>query len=158
MKFGFNLLYPKGSSVMATFLRLRNILAAMICIKTFFGICGDHRNITMIMGVTKSEIFTEKQNKLASMLKALAHPARIAIIEHLIQSDSCICGDLVEELGLAQATISQHLKELKKAGFIKGSIEGASVCYCIDEKAWKQHKALIEKLFVSYEAGNSRCC
>ena len=69
------------------------------------------------MGITKTEIFTEKQNKLATMLKALAHPARIAILQHLIKINSCICGDLVEELGLAQPTISQHLKELKNAGF-----------------------------------------
>ena len=67
------------------------------------------------MGITKSEIFTGKQNKLANMLKALAHPARIAIVEYLFNSKSCICGDLVEELGLAQATVSQHLKELKTA-------------------------------------------
>lgn len=71
------------------------------------------------------------------MMKALAHPARIAIIQHLLQSDTCICGDLVEELGLAQATISQHLKELKNAGLIKGTIDGVSVCYCIDEKVFR---------------------
>lgn len=109
------------------------------------------------MGITKTEIFTEKQNKLASMHKALAHPARIAILEHLINSKSCICGDLVEELGLAQATISQHLKELKTAGIIKGTVEGASVCYCIDEKVWKQYKDIMQKFFVSYEAKNN-CC
>ena len=84
------------------------------------------------MGITKSEIFSSRQNKLASMMKALAHPARIAIIQHLIKMNACINGDLVEELGLAQATISQHLKELKSAGLIKGSIDGTSVCYCID--------------------------
>ncbi len=78
-------------------------------------------------------MFTDKQNKLAQMMKALAHPARIAIIQHLVRIDSCICGDLVEELGLAQATISQHLKELKNVGLIKGTIEGVSICYCIDK-------------------------
>jgi len=109
------------------------------------------------MGVTKTEIFTDKQNKMASMLKALAHPARIAIVEYLINSKSCICGDLVEELGLAQATVSQHLKELKTAGIIKGTIEGASVCYCINAKVWNQYKVLIEKFFVSYEEKN-KCC
>lgn len=109
------------------------------------------------MGITKSEIYSDKQNKMANMLKALAHPARIAILEHLINSRSCICGDLVEELGLAQATISQHLKELKTAGIIKGTIEGASVCYCIDEKIWKQYKTLLEKFFVSYKMKND-CC
>jgi DNA-binding transcriptional ArsR family regulator len=109
------------------------------------------------MGTTKSEIFTEKQNRMATMLKALAHPARIAIIEYLIKSKSCICGDLVEELGLAQATISQHLKELKTAGIIKGRVEGTSVCYCIDEKVWKQYKDQMQQFFVSYEVKN-RCC
>ncbi len=109
------------------------------------------------MGITKSEIFTDKQNKLSTMLKALAHPARIAIIEHLINSNSCICGDLVEELGLAQATISQHLKELKTAGFIKGTVEGTSICYCIDDKVWKQYKQQMEKFFISYE-NKGNCC
>src|ERR1700759_4669945 len=88
------------------------------------------------MGATKIEIFSDQQNELAVMLKALAHPARIAILQHLIQANTCICGDLVDELGLAQATISQHLKELKSAGLIQGTIEGASVCYCIEPKAW----------------------
>jgi len=109
------------------------------------------------MGITKSEIFTDKQNKMATMLKALAHPARIAILEYLINSRSCICGDLVEELGLAQATISQHLKELKTAGIIRGNVEGASVCYCIDEKVWKQSKEAMQKFFVSYEVKNNYC-
>jgi DNA-binding transcriptional ArsR family regulator len=109
------------------------------------------------MGTTKSEIFTEKQNRMATMLKALAHPARIAIIEYLIKSKSCICGDLVEELGLAQATISQHLKELKTAGIIKGTIEGASVCYCIDEKVWKKYQQQMQQFFVAYEVKNG-CC
>ena len=109
------------------------------------------------MGLTKTEIFTDKQNKLATMLKALAHPARIAIIQHLIKIDSCICGDLVEELGLAQPTISQHLKELKTAGLIQGTIEGTSVCYCIDPKVWKQLKATLDAFFVSY-TNNEKCC
>ena len=109
------------------------------------------------MGATKSEIFTEKQNRLAQMLKALAHPARIAIIQQLLRSDACICGDLVEELGLAQATISQHLKELKNAGLIQGTIEGTSVCYCIDPKVWKQYKRALEGFFVPYEL-KGPCC
>lgn len=90
-------------------------------------------------------------------MKALAHPARIAIIQHLIKSQACICGDLVNELGLAQATISQHLKELKNSGLIKGTIEGTSVCYCIDEKALKQYKKEMDAFFVAYKnMGN--CC
>src|SRR5258708_280856 len=88
------------------------------------------------MGLTKTEIFTEEQNRLATMLKALAHHARIAILQQIINANACICGDLVDELGLAQATISQHLKELKSAGLIQGTIEGVSVCYCVEPKAW----------------------
>lgn len=109
------------------------------------------------MGLTKSAIFSEKQNRLAGMMKALAHPARIAIIQILIKTDECICGGLVEELGLAQATISQHLKELKDAGLIKGTIEGTSVCYCINEKTWKQYKRELDALFVSYDPKKD-CC
>lgn len=90
-------------------------------------------------------------------MKALAHPARIAILQQLIKINSCICGDLVEELGLAQPTISQHLKELKNAGLIQGTIEGTSVCYCIDPKAWKQFKTMLDSFFVSYNNAES-CC
>jgi len=90
------------------------------------------------MGLTKSDIYTEKQNQMALMAKVLGHPARIAILQHIIKMNQCICGDLVNEIGLAQATISQHLKELKNAGILKGNIEGTSVCYCIDEEVWKQ--------------------
>lgn len=109
------------------------------------------------MGITKSEIFTPKQNKLATVLKALAHPARIAIIQHLVKAEHCICGDLVEELGLAQATISQHLKELKNIGIIKGCVEGTSVSYCIDEKVWQQVKKELEGFFITSEA-KRECC
>lgn len=84
------------------------------------------------MGATKTEHYTAEQNQIAHIAKALGHPARIAIIEHLLKVNECICGDLVNELPLAQPTISQHLKELKSAGIIKGNIEGNSVCYCID--------------------------
>ena len=109
------------------------------------------------MGLTKTEIFTEEQNRLAIMLKALAHPARIAILQYLIKSNACVCGSIVEELGLAQATISQHLKELKNAGLIQGTIEGVSVCYCIDPKVWKQYKEAFDSFFVAYKNKDS-CC
>ena len=109
------------------------------------------------MGATKSEIFTEKQNKMALMMKALAHPARIAIIQQLLKANACICGDLVDELGLAQATISQHLKELKNSGLIQGTIEGASVCYCINPKVWKQFKKELEGFFISFD-NKTDCC
>jgi len=109
------------------------------------------------MGLTKTEIFNTRQNRLAQMMKALAHPARIAIIQELVKTNACICGDLVTELGLAQSTISQHLKELKNAGLIKGTIEGTSICYCIDEKVWKQWKKDMESFFASHTGANN-CC
>ena len=109
------------------------------------------------MGLTKTEIYSERQNRLALMLKAIAHPARIAILQHLLRAQTCICGDLVDELGLAQATISQHLKELKGAGIIKGTIEGTSVCYCIDSKTWKHYRKELEGFFLPYE-NNDNCC
>jgi DNA-binding transcriptional ArsR family regulator len=89
------------------------------------------------VGLTKTEKFTEQQNEIATIAKVLGHPARIAILDFLIKLDSCVCGDLVKDIGLAQPTISQHLKELKKVGIIKGKIEGTSVCYCIDQEKWK---------------------
>ena len=109
------------------------------------------------MGLTKTEIFTERQNNLAIMLKAIAHPARIAILDYIIKAHACICGDLVTELGLAQATISQHLKELKNAGLIQGTIEGVSICYCIEPKAWAQLENELGVFFKSYKGGSS-CC
>ncbi len=109
------------------------------------------------MGLTKTEIFTEQQNQLATMLKAMAHPARIAILQQIINANACICGDLVEELGLAQATISQHLKELKNAGLIQGTIEGVSICYCIEPKAWQLLNEQLGQFFQSYKEPGS-CC
>ncbi len=109
------------------------------------------------MGVTRTDIFSDEQNHLAVMLKALAHPARVAILQHIIKANACICGDLVDELGLAQATISQHLKELKTAGLIQGTIEGASVCYCIEPNAWALLKKQLDTFFDSYTRPQS-CC
>ena len=109
------------------------------------------------MGLTKTDIFTAKQNKIANMMKALAHPARIAILQYLVKSDTCVCGELVEEFGLAQPTISQHLKELKNAGLIKGTIDGASICYCIEEKAWEAYKKEFENFFVAYSPKDCDC-
>ncbi len=109
------------------------------------------------MGITKTDLFTKKQNELAAMAKALGHPARIAILQELIKSNTCICGSLVEELGLAQATISQHLKELKQVGLIQGTIEGTSVCYCINPKVWLQYKAFFTNFFRELP-DNQNCC
>lgn len=118
-----------------------SVVFFLFFVKIFFAVNIIHRNIAILikaMGITRTDIFSRKQNKLATVLKALAHPARIAILQQIIKANACICNDLVQELGLAQATISQHLKELKNIGIIKGSIEGTSVCYCIDEKVWAQ--------------------
>ena len=108
------------------------------------------------MGITKTEEFTSKDNKIAKYAKALAHPARIAILQILIKKQSCICGDIVDELPLSQSTVSQHLKELKEAGLIKGDIDGVKICYCIDEKEWKNAKLSLGSFFESYTGKN--CC
>ncbi|WP_156305482.1 ArsR/SmtB family transcription factor [Sphingobacterium endophyticum] len=109
------------------------------------------------MGVTKTELYKDEQNKLASRLKVLGHPARIAILQYIINQKACICNDLVEELGLAQATISQHLKELKAIGIIQGSIEGKSVCYCIEEQIWKQFQTEFNAFF-NQDVKIKQCC
>jgi DNA-binding transcriptional ArsR family regulator len=109
------------------------------------------------MGITKSEIFSLRQNRLARMLKALAHPARIAILEHLLRTESCITADIVGELGLAQATVSQHLRELRELGIIKGCVEGTSVCYCIDHRVWQQVRKELGN-FLDLGAGPGKCC
>jgi len=110
------------------------------------------------MGISKTELFTKKQNELANIARALGHPARIAILQHLVKTNACICNDLVGELGLAQPTISQHLKELKQMGLIQGSIEGTSVCYCIDPKVWDKYKKLFSDFFVEIKSVDKKSC
>lgn len=109
------------------------------------------------MGVAKTDEFTVRDNKIAKYAKALSHPARVSILQLLIKKRACICGDIVEELPLSQSTVSQHLKELKEAGLIKGEIEGVRVCYCIDEKEWANAQQLMQVLFNSY-VPTSKCC
>ncbi len=99
------------------------------------------------MGTTKLEEFTIKDNKIAKYAKALAHPARVAILQLLLKKQACICGDIVDELPLSQSTVSQHLKELKESGLIKGDIDGVKVCYCIDEKEWENAKNYLTIFF-----------
>jgi ArsR family transcriptional regulator len=108
------------------------------------------------MGITKSEHFTLEQNKIATIAKALGHPARIAIIEYLVKVNKCICGDIVNELPLAQPTISQHLKELKNADIIKGNIEGNSICYCINEEPFESIKSYFSAIISS--VNTQKCC
>jgi len=106
------------------------------------------------MGLSKTALFSDYHNKLATMAKALAHPARIAILEHLIRRGTCVCGDIVEELPLSQATVSQHLKAMKDAGILRGEIDGPYRCYCVDGEKCGQLKNAIELLFSNI----STCC
>ncbi|PIF34137.1 ArsR family transcriptional regulator [Flavobacterium sp. 9] len=108
------------------------------------------------MGATKTEHFTDKQNQIATIAKALGHPARIAIIEYLLKVNECICGDIVNELPLAQPTVSQHLKELKNAGLIKGNIEGNAICYCINEETFDVLKTYFSNIIAVTK--DQKCC
>lgn len=109
------------------------------------------------MGLTKTEIFTEEQNEIARFAKVFGHPARVSILQHLFKINSCVCGDLVNEIGLAQPTISQHLKELKHLGLIKGNVEGTSVCYCIDKENWTKMKQQMLQ-FLDQDISKADCC
>lgn len=110
------------------------------------------------MGATKTDHFTDAQNELAVLAKALGHPARIAIIEYLLKVNTCICGDIVNELPLAQPTVSQHLKELKNAGLIKGSIEGTAICYCINESGFEKLKGFFGEVTAYLQKKDNECC
>ncbi len=110
------------------------------------------------MAIKKNDLFSEEDQKLAAIAVALSHPARIAILKFLAQKNDCICGDIVSELPLAQSTISQHLKELKKVGLIKGEIDGVKTCYCIDWSIIDQVKQTINMLFDNIKSSNSKCC
>ena len=111
------------------------------------------------MGITKTDSFTTNQNELATLFKALAHPARIAIIEFLLKNEKCICGDIVDELPLAQATISQHLKELKNSNLIIGTIEGTAICYCLNQEVFSELNNKINLITNQLiTKNNSKCC
>ncbi len=109
------------------------------------------------MGLAKTEIFTDQINELALLAKAFSHPARVSILQHLFKIKTCVCGDLVNEIGLAQATISQHLRELKQMGLIKGNVEGTSVCYCINTEKWAEMKRIMLQ-FLDQDISNTDCC
>ena len=106
------------------------------------------------MGTAKTELFTNQQKRIADLAKALGHPARIAILMHLIQKNSCVCGDIVEEIPLAQSTISQHLKALKKVGIIHGEVEGVKTCYCINPTVWAEMQGILSQFFGKFTG----CC
>lgn len=110
------------------------------------------------MGLTKTEMFTDQQNEIALFAKAFGHPARVSILQQLFKTDSCVCGDLVSEIGLAQPTISQHLKELKHLGLIKGNIEGTRVCYCIDKENWAAMKNVMSQFLNQDLTQKQDCC
>jgi len=107
------------------------------------------------MGTTKTQIFTQKQNELAQYFKVLGHPARVAILQYVSQQNACICNDLVEEIGLAQATISQHLKELKSIGLLDGEVDGKRMCYCVNIELWNN---LQKELNTFFNTTKSNCC
>lgn len=110
------------------------------------------------MGASKADIFSDEDNRLAKYAKALAHPARIAILKLLLKKQACICGDIVDEIPLSQSTVSQHLKELKQAGLITGDIEGVKVCYCVDEQEWKMAQSILTDLFDLPKKNSGGCC
>ncbi|MFT7120421.1 MAG: DNA-binding transcriptional ArsR family regulator [Neolewinella sp.] len=110
------------------------------------------------MGITKTEAYTEQQNRLAAIFKSLGHPARIAILEQLIQVDCCICRDFTDEIKLSQPTISRHLKELKEAGIISGTIDGTKVSYCINPERWSEIKSVLNVLFDRFGGDENGCC
>jgi len=110
------------------------------------------------MGVTKTDHFAPRQNEIATLIKALGHPARVAIIDYLLQVDTCICGDIVNELPLAQPTVSQHLQVLKLAGLIKGNVEGTFICYCIDETAISTPKDYFQDIANRLSCRKLDCC
>ncbi len=110
------------------------------------------------MGITKTEKFTAEQNTIASISKVIGHPARVAILEYLFKRKDCVCGDLVDEIGLAQSTISQHLKELKSIGLIKGETDGASVCYCIDLDNWMKVVGIMKQFLNQTICSDDSCC
>lgn len=110
------------------------------------------------MGLVKTELFTEEQNEISVVAKVFGHPARVAILQHLFEINYCVCGDIVAEIGLAQPTISQHLKELKNLGLIKGNIEGTSVCYCIDLENWTKMKEKMIHFLNQDLAQKQDCC
>jgi DNA-binding transcriptional ArsR family regulator len=110
------------------------------------------------MGITKSAFFSERQNSIATVAKALGHPARVAILDYLLKEEGCICGDIVAEIRLSQPTVSQHLKELKLAGLIKGDIEGKSICYCVDENGIEMLHLYTQSLIHGCKNKKSECC
>ena len=110
------------------------------------------------MAIAKTEVFTPGEQEMAAFAKALAHPARVAILKVLAARNECVCGQIVDVIPLAQSTVSQHLKELKEAGLIKGTIEGPRSCYCINWTAFEQFRHTFNQLFDTLKANSITCC
>ncbi|CAM4205006.1 ArsR/SmtB family transcription factor [Aquirufa beregesia] len=127
-------------------------------LKHIFFITFIYRNITIDMGASKIINYTEEQILVAKYAKALSHPARMAIMQLLLTKQSCICGDIVDELPISQSTVSQHLKELKEAGLVRGQIDGVSICYCINEPEWAKLTELLGHFFEKRHVKTSSCC
>jgi DNA-binding transcriptional ArsR family regulator len=127
-------------------------------IKNYYCNIAIYKLLKKRMGATKTEFYTDEQNKLAILAKAIGHPARVAIIDYLLKVNACICDDIVNELPLAQPTISQHLRELKNAGIIKGSIEKNAICYCIDEKSLEVLQEYLGSITSKIKDKNSKFC
>ncbi|MGB0917718.1 MAG: ArsR/SmtB family transcription factor [Flavobacteriales bacterium] len=126
-------------------------------LETFIAAQIIYRNIAIDMGLSKTQQFTSEQNELAEMAKVLGHPARIAILQYLSTRNNCVCGSIVNEIGLAQATVSQHLKALKAAGFIQGNVNGVSTCYCLNPAQLSKANSLISGLLASC-CSATNCC
>jgi DNA-binding transcriptional ArsR family regulator len=110
------------------------------------------------MGSSKSSLFSEQENRMAGLTKALAHPARIAIVNHLLKEPGCICGDIVLKLPLAQPTISRHLKELKNAGIIRGNVEGNAICYCLNAAVLEEILQYFSRIKEQLTRQQNSCC
>lgn len=107
------------------------------------------------MGVSKLDIYSEAINTMAAMAKVFAHPARLSILQYISKQESCICNDIVDEIGLSQPTISQHLKVINDAGLLKGSFEGKSICYCLNVERFQEFQTQLNSFF---NKTKSNCC
>jgi len=107
------------------------------------------------MGASKVDIYSNDINQIAAVAKVFSHPARVAILQYISKQESCICNDIVEEIGLAQATISQHLKVINEAGLLKGTFEGKSLCYCLNLERFQELQSLFNSFF---NQTKSNCC
>ena len=106
----------------------------------------------------KKELFNKKENELADFANAISHPARVSILKEIARRETCICGEIVEVLPLAQSTVSQHLKELLKAELITGKVDGVKSCYCINWKTFEKFEHTFSEFFKKTNANNPKCC